>query len=595
MQSRATHLLSVEIRKWPRTGLAGALALACLVGGADAAERPAEVSSKAVHSYLGVVATGSPEATEAAVAVLERGGNAIDAAVTASLVLGVADSDASGIGGATYMVLRMADGHASVIDGTPRAPVAIDLPAFDRLKAQKVKYGIGFIAVPTTLAVLQLALDRYGTLTMAEALQPAMEVAEHGYRLSRIQIIWTQDYYADIMAASSYMPFLAMEDGETIGTEGDLICRPELARTLRRIAREGTSAFYRGSIADEIEADMIRKGGFLRKSDFAALRIRETRPLVDTYRGRQILTVPAPAGGPTLLAELNILESYPSRFLAEDSVERLGVLVEAVRIARSGYAASVAGGGVSAMFAADHLSKELGARRARMIVPGSMIPESDLAPEIDPDCLPSSESTTQISIIDQWGNTVSVTQSLAHSFGAKIATPGLGFPYNNFLYGFNASDPKCPGFLRARAPCGNDMAPLILVDEGRSVTAFGSPGSSRIPSILSNVISNLVDRGMNAEDAINAPRIAWGGTDVKEVNIELVDPITEDDMAALGNAGYEHWRVVRFPGTSKMELSLGGVNLATHDFETGVFTGVIDGRRGGLALVPRAISETSKK
>lgn len=527
--------------------------------------------------------------------VLERGGNAVDAAVTASLVLGVADSDASGIGGATYMVLRLADGHVTGIDGTPTAPAAIDLTAFAQLKSRKVKYGRGFIAVPTTLAVLQLALDRYGTVAMPEAIQPAIEVAENGYRLSPVQIIWTREYYDDILAASSYLPFLAMEDGRTIGNPGDLICRPELASTLRRIAREGVNSFYRGSIADQIERDMIENGGFLRKSDLAALRVREVRPLIGTYRGKRIITFPSPAGGPTLIAELNILENFPSAFLAEDSVEKLTVFVEAIRIARAGSAAAIRGLGPGSFGREDHLSKDIGRQRSDMITVGSRIASDELNPDIDPDCLPSTESTTQISIIDQWGNTVSITQSLAHSFGAKIATPGLGFAYNNFLYGFNATDPKCPGFLRPRALCGNDMAPTIVVDEGRSVTALGSPGSSRIPSILSNVISNLVDRGMSLEDVINWPRVAWGGTETKQVNLEIVAPITDDHLRSLRGLGYDQWRVVRFPSESKIQLSLGGVNVASYNLETRGFSGIVDGRRGGLALAPRVLASPEGK
>ena len=241
------------------------------------------------------------------------------------------------------------------------------------------------------------------------------------------------------------------------------------------------------------------------------------------------------------------------------------------------------------------VSKEMGKKRAQMIAPGMMIPEETLAPEIDPECLPSTESTTQISIIDQWGNTVSITQSLAHSFGAKIATPGLGFAYNNFLYGFNATDPKCPGYLRPRAPCGTDMAPTIIVDEGHSVTALGSPGSSRIPSILGFVISAMVDGQATLEETINMPRIAWGGTEIKQINIEIVDPITDDVVARLYDLGYGVMREVRFPSESKIQLSLGGVNIVSHDLQNGRFTGIIDGRRGGLALAPRVVAQPEQR
>jgi len=162
----------------------------------------------AMHPYLnavearsdfGMVATGSPEATEAAVAILEHGGNAIDAAVAAALVLGVADSDASGIGGATYMVIQPTGRPAVVIDGTSLAPVHVDIARLREVKENGQTYGYEMVAVPTTLAVLDLALERYGTISMADAVQPAIEVAENGYRLSPIQIAWTENYYDNIM------------------------------------------------------------------------------------------------------------------------------------------------------------------------------------------------------------------------------------------------------------------------------------------------------------------------------------------------------------------------------------------------------------
>ena len=165
---------------------------------------PEQLEATEAHSRLGMVATGSTEATEAAVAVLEQGGNAIDAAVTASLVLGVADSDASGLGGSTYMIIRLANGRTIAIDGTALAPVHIDLQGLRNSVEAGKTYGHEFTAVPTTLAVLDLALRKYGTITMAEALQPAIDLAESGYRLSEVQITWARYYHDDILAASTY-------------------------------------------------------------------------------------------------------------------------------------------------------------------------------------------------------------------------------------------------------------------------------------------------------------------------------------------------------------------------------------------------------
>ncbi len=166
---------------------------------------PPELSATEVHSPFGMVATGSPEATGAAVAVLEKGGNAVDAAVAAALVLGVADSDASGIGGMTYMLIRLAGGRTVAIDGTARVPSFLNLEAFRTAKEEGRGYGYEMVAVPTTLAVLDLAIRTYGTLSMAEALQPAIDTAENGYHLSPMQITWTRQYHEDLLAGSEYL------------------------------------------------------------------------------------------------------------------------------------------------------------------------------------------------------------------------------------------------------------------------------------------------------------------------------------------------------------------------------------------------------
>jgi len=375
------------------------------------------------RSDFGVAATGSPEATEAAVEILERGGNAIDAAVAAALMLGVADPDASGIGGMTYMVIHLSGGSTLVIDGTAPTPSRVDPARLQELKEADKLLGYELVAVPTTLAVLNRARSRYGTMDMADLLAPAIEVAERGYRLSPIQIVWTNVYY-DRLLTSGYLRFIAFADGATLGQTGDIICRPDLSRTLRHIARYGVSSFYRGHIADLIEADMIRGGGFLRKTDLAMLRIREVQPLHTTYRGFDVFTIPQPGGGTPVIEALNILETFPGNFLAEDTVKRHHALIETFRIALADRSLTSADAGQLGLESSPALGKGHAVRRAALIVPGAVIPESDIQGPVDPECLPSGDSTTQVSVADRWGNVVSLTQTLGRSYGAEVATPG---------------------------------------------------------------------------------------------------------------------------------------------------------------------------
>ena len=537
-----------------------------------------------------MVATGSPEATEAAVQILEKGGNAIDAAIAAALTLGVVDFDASGIGGATSMVIHLASGQTLAVDGTSRAPMVIDIDRFREFKKSGRTYGYETVAVPTTLAVLEHARDRYGSMDMATLFGPAIEFAERGYPLSKIQIKWTHVYYDAIVESSSYMSLLSMEDGRTIGTEGDHNCRPDLANTYRQIAARGVRDFYRGNIADAIEADMIRGGGFLRKSDLVALRIRESRPLHTNYRGFDVYTLPPPGGGAGVIAILNILENYPSDFLAQDSPERHHTFIEAFRIAEidaSMVSSRLASPGVNP------LSKSHARDRTTLIVQGKAIPEETLAPSLDPACRSQGESTTQVSIADNLGNVVSLTQTLSRSFGAKVATRGLGFPYNSFLEYFNADKPQCPGYLQPYSPCPTDMAPTIVLEDGRLYAALGSPGSVMIPRVVSEVVSNMVDRDLGIRDAVSAPRVLWGGRLWMRFWIELAGPFTDADVHAFEQMGFGPGTVVRFPapddpGDTTL-TNLGGVNAVGWSVDTKTYVGVGDSRRYGSAKGPRVV------
>ena len=569
----------------------------CVVGALSAAtpcvddRLPPELCATEARSDFGMVATGSPEATRAAVDILERGGNAIDAAVAAALTLGVVDSDASGIGGATSMVIHLANGRTLAIDGTSHAPMAIDVEKFKAFKESGRTYGYETVAVPTTLATLEYARARYGTMKMAALLQPAIEFAERGYELSRIQIKWTHRYYENITKSSPYISLLAMEDGRTVGKPGDRHCQPDLANTLRRIASEGVQSFHRGSIADDIEADMTRNGGFVRKADLMRVRPREVVPLHTSYRGFDVYTPPPHSGGARLVVGLNILETYPSDFLAQDSAERHHVLIEAFRIAAADTRKT---NDRQWSFGFDPLSKRHARDRAALIVPGEAISEGLLATSTDPDCDRAGESTTQVSIADSLGNVVSLTQTLSRSFGAKVATPGLGFPYNSFLESFNADKPQCPGYLQPNSPCPTDLAPTIVLRGGRLFAALGTPGSNRIPSLVAGVLSNMVDRGMGVRDAVTAPRVVWGGVEWQRAHVEVVDPITGEDVNALEQMGFKRMTVLRYPPpdvpSDTTVAKFGGVNAIGYEPQTGVFSGVGDPRRWGSAMGPRVIA-----
>jgi gamma-glutamyltranspeptidase/glutathione hydrolase len=527
-----------------------------------------------------MVATGSPGATEVAVRVLEKGGNAVDAAVAAALILGVIDSQSSGIGGLTNIIIRLANGRVIAINGTSRSPMKLDIEKFREFKVSGRAFGYEAVSVPTTLATLEYARKNFGTADMATLIRPAIAAAENGYPISEIQILKTRKYFNDIMKSSPYMRSLVFADGRTIGKPGDLQRQPDLARTYRRIAAEGVRSFYTGSIADEIEADMIRGGGFIRKSDLARVRIRLARPVHTSYRGYDVYSFPPPGGGGEVITILDILETFPSDFLAEDSTQRHHALLEAFRVA----AAFPSDPSNNGRRRGGPSNKEIARARATLIVPGHMIPEEVLSASTNPECIRPGDNTTHISIADRRGNVVSLTQTLSRSFGAKVATPGLGFPYNSFLELLNVDDPRCAGFLQPNMPVTSDMAPTIVVKDGQFFAALGSPGSNRIPAVVAAVISNMVDRRMGVCDAVTAPRILWDGIPNATGYVEVVDPITADDVDALVKMGFEDMKVLRYPSSGKIKKNdFGGVNAVAFDPKTGYFTGVGDPRRYGSA------------
>jgi gamma-glutamyltranspeptidase/glutathione hydrolase len=548
------------------------------------------LSAPEARSDFGMVATGSPEATEAAVGILEKGGNAVDAAVAAAMTLGVSDPDASGLGGITYMLIHLAGGPTVAIDGTAVAPLAVDNVRLQQMKTGGAFYGYELATVPTTLAVLDHALRSFGTMDMAEVLEPAITVAERGYRLSALQIEWTVKYMPSILA-SEYLRLIAMEDGRNLGQPGDVLCRPALAATLRRIARDGAASFYRGAIADEIEADMVLHGGFLRKTDLARHRVRVRAPLTMHYRDVRVDTFPPPGGGAAVTGMLNILEQFPSALLATDTVARHQVFLEASRIALVDSRRPPLTPAQAVWDVPVYLSKEHSAERARLITPGRKIPAGILGPPPDPECEPTQgESTTHVSVVDRQGNVVSLTQTLGRSFGAAVATPGLGFPYNSLLEAFNFDKPQCPSYLQPRSLCVNDMSPTVVMDGANLLVALGSPGSNRIPAIVATVISNMVDRDQGLRDAVVAPRVLWGGITSLRAFVEIAPPITEADVKALDELGYQGMTSLSFPPVVSDFVKFGGVNAVGWDANQMTFVGVGDPRRHGSARGPEVVA-----
>ncbi|MCP4903187.1 MAG: hypothetical protein GY906_40005 [bacterium] len=530
-----------------------------------------ELRAVAERSSKGMVVSSSREASEVGARILESGGNAVDAAVAAALALGVVEPSESGLGGITYLLLHLADGRSVAIDGSGPVPLNIDSERIFEMAENSQNFGIELATVPGTLAALEHAREKYGTRTLPQLLEPAIELADHGYHITAFGQTALMGYY-DEVAQSRYLKRIVLIRGIEIPSPDQVITRPLLARTLRLIAARGIDEFYRGSIAKQISRDMKRRGGYLCENDFALFQVRELEPVRGSYRGKEIVSFPSPGSGSGLIHALNILEQLPQATIARDSVDRYELLTK--------------------VFKAVHLDHHMYFLEPEGRIPGLTYPSLMMATERASEILNNepveaagktpapwhtadSAETTQISVMDRLGNVVSLTQTLGRLYGSKTACPRLGFPYNSLLEGAPELEPMTinPTY----------MAPSIVLDAGTPYLVLGSAGSSRIPGILAGVISNCIDRKMNLRDAIEAGRIVWGA-ESPGFHVEIIPPITEDQVTELRRRGFKDVYLARLPTPMGRLARFGAVNAIQAHPKRRTLIGVGDPRRHGCAV-----------
>lgn len=550
--------------------------------------QPARVSSP-----FGVVVSAAPEASLAGARILESGGNAVDAAVAAALALAAAEPGGSGLGGQTWMVIRMATGKEVAVLCPSRVPTRVNPAAQKAARRGPDLCGPMAAAIPTTLATLDHALRRFGTKTFAEVVAPAIEVADRGYLLRSWERYTLLDHVPRLVQSEALSDIYLMGPSrETGGLEpvpiGSLVRIPGLAETFRRLSAAGPADFYTGEIAKRIDESMNASGGFLRRTDLARvpLQVVETEPARGAYRDLAVLSVPPPAGGTLLARTLYILDAIPASRMAAAGPVRGQAIVEAVRLARAAAAENLPEA-MEGPFASESAMRAWAAGQASRIVPGRALSPAELHEVGSPPA--AGPATTQVSVIDAGGNAVALTQSLGRYYGAAWVVPGLGILLNAFLEPFRSEDPRSPGFLRPGAVLPTPVAPVLLARNDRVVLAAGSGGSSRITSILANVLVDHVDGGQPIGRALAAPRVMWedegaGG----RVMLELAPPLAPRHVAALKEMGYGNVFVLSAPG--KDSGAFGGVNAAAWDPSSSTWEGVADSRRDGAAEAARRSS-----
>jgi gamma-glutamyltranspeptidase/glutathione hydrolase len=497
-RSFATLGVVVTATLWP---------LAC-----EAASRPA------VEAPHGVVVASQHLASEIGAEILKAGGNAVDAAVAVGYAQAVTNPCCANIGGGGFMVIHLAKDDRDVfVNFRETAPAAATRTMYLDAQGQPIKgaslSGYRAVATPGTVLGLDTALREYGTLTRAQAMAPAIKLAREGFVLTRadtdIVDAGAPRIKPDPVAAKIFL----RPDGSPL-QPGDRLVQPDLADTLQAIADKGPDAFYRGDVARRIEAAMAANGGIMTAKDLADYTIGESAPLACSYRGYRFASAPPPSsGGATLCEILNILEGYDLRALGFHSAESVHLMIEAMRHAymdRNTYLGDPA-------FVKNPLdrllSKDYAAQIRATIEPDKATPSKAVQPGVPPH---EKTETTHYSVIDGQGNAVAVTYTVNGIFGAAVIAPGTGFFLNDEMDDFTIKPGVANMFGLVQGEANSiapgkrplsSMAPTLVTKDGRIVLALGSPGGSRIITIVLETALNVIDYAMQPQEAVDAPRI----------------------------------------------------------------------------------------
>jgi gamma-glutamyltranspeptidase/glutathione hydrolase len=472
-----------------------------------------------VRGVSGMVAAQEARATRIGLDILQRGGNAVDAAVAVGFALAVTLPRAGNLGGGGFMLVHIAErGETVAIDYREMAPGAATRDMFigfdGAVDKTLERFSHKAVGVPGTVAGLTLALRRYGTMPLKDVLAPAIALAADGYLVSAdmaARLTARQDRLKRWPAAARVF---MRADGSTLRA-GERLVQQDLARSLKLIAEQGAGAFYSGDIARRIVSEMKSGNGLITMADLAAYHAVVRKPAVGTYRGYEIRSMPPPSsGGVHIVQILNILEGYDLAALGPDSAAAIHLFVEAAKRAYADRAEHLGDPDFWPVPVAKLVSKDYAAALRDGIAMDKATSSSDVAPmKAAPKEGPN---TTHFTIVDRWGNVVSNTYTLNFSYGTGIVADGTGILLNNEMADFAAK----PGVPNAFGLMGGDanavdggkrplssMSPTIVLKDGKPFLATGSPGGSRIITTVLQVLINVIDHRMNVADATIAPRV----------------------------------------------------------------------------------------
>ena len=512
------------------------------------------------HAPHAIVTSVHELASRAGVEILHTGGNAVDAAVATGFALAVVHPQAGNLGGGGFMLLRFADGKTRFIDFREKAPFAaaenmyLDAQGNVIPESNKESSVVGYraIGVPGTVAGLVYAEKQYGKLSIEKVMAPAIKLARDGFALAYED---TQDLKKDkYLAEFPESKRIFLRDGN-LYEPGEVFKQPELAHTLERLAKD-PDTFYHGAMAHELAAAIQKGGGLVTAKDLAAYEVREREPIRGSYRGYDIISAPPPSsGGVALIEILNILEGFDLAKLGNRSADAIHLEVEAFRRAFYDRADFLGDPDFTKVPVAQLIDKKYAAAWRDSIDPNHATPSKDLkrpsfgelerVAQSYPAAIREPQNTTHYSVVDADGNAVSVTTTLNDSFGSRVTAEGLGFLLNDEMDDFTSKQgvPNTYGLIQGptnaispgKRPLST-MTPTIVLKDGKIFLVLGSPGGSRIVTIVANILIGVVDFSLDIQEAVNAPRFhhQW-----LPDQIFVEDRLSPDTMNILRSKGHK--------------------------------------------------------
>ncbi|WP_425424930.1 gamma-glutamyltransferase [Shewanella insulae] len=467
----------------------------------------------------GMVASQEAVATQVGVDILKQGGNAVDAAVAVGFALAVTLPRAGNIGGGGFMLVHLAEDNKTVaIDYREVAPKRAHKDIFlneqgDAVAKLSREHGLA-VGVPGTVMGMELALKKYGTMSMAQVIEPAIKLAEQGISVTPDLASSLAGLKRRISQWPSSKAIFYRPDGSNFEI-GDTLSQKALAHSLKLIKKQGSKGFYEGETAEKIVASVTQAGGIMTLNDLKEYRVVERQPVEGEYRGYKVVSMPPPSsGGIHIIEMLNMLEPYPIAKLGHNTADTLHLMAEVMKRAYADRSEYLGDPDYVQVPVKTLISKDYAQSRAKGIAINRVTPSS----EISPGKVTGYESpqTTHYSVVDKWGNAVANTYTLNFSYGSGLVAEGTGILLNNEMDDFSAK----PGVPNGYGLIGGDanaveggkrplssMSPTIVMKDGKPFIVTGSPGGSRIINTTLQIIMNVIDHGLNIAEASYSSRV----------------------------------------------------------------------------------------